>query len=127
MTGKMKWALLTVICLLGYTGMSFELIILRQLVNFVGSNTIITSVVISFVLLFLSLGYYIGSVISFSETPIRIRIVQMLDMLALWYLLACAYEVVGGSFYAMYSAGMQSSIAMVFVFSAVFLLRHLVL
>lgn len=121
MTAKMKWTLLAVICMLGFTSMSFELIILRQLINFVGSNTIITSVVMSFILLFLSLGYYLGSVISFAKTPIRIRIVQLLDTLALWYLLACTYETVGGSFYAMYNMGMRSSVHMVFMFSALFL------
>ncbi|MBO6281423.1 MAG: fused MFS/spermidine synthase [Alphaproteobacteria bacterium] len=121
MTTKMKWTLLTVICMLGFTSMSFELIILRQLINFVGSNTIITSIVISFILLFLSLGYYLGSVVSFAKIPIRIRIVQLLDTLALWYLLACTYETVGGSFYVMYNIGMRSSVYMVFMFSAIFL------
>ena len=121
MTTKMKWILLAITCLLGFTSMSFELIILRQLINFVGSNTIITSIVMSFILLFLSLGYYLGSVISFARTPIRIRVVHLLDALALWYLLVCAYETVGGSFYVMYGAGMRSSVHMVFVFSSVFL------
>ena len=50
MTTKMKWILLAITCLLGFTSMSFELIILRQLINFVGSNTIITSIVMSFIL-----------------------------------------------------------------------------
>ena len=113
MTTKMKWTLLAVTCLLGFTSMSFELIILRQLINFVGSNTVITSIVMSFILLFLSLGYYLGSVVSFAKTPIRIRIVHLLDILA--------YEIVGGSFYVMYSLGMRSSVYMVFVFSSVFL------
>ena len=36
MTNKLKLYLLSVIFLLGYTNMSFELIVLKQLVNFVG-------------------------------------------------------------------------------------------
>ena len=53
MTAGLKYTLLAVVFLLGYTSMSFELLVLRQLINFVGSNTLITSVVITFILLFL--------------------------------------------------------------------------
>ena len=66
MTAGLKYTLLAVVFLLGYTSMSFELLVLRQLINFVGSNTLITSVVITFILLFLSVGYYIGSVVRFA-------------------------------------------------------------
>lgn len=52
MTAGLKYTLLAVVFLLGYTSMSFELLVLRQLINFVGSNTLITSVVITFILLF---------------------------------------------------------------------------
>ena len=97
------------------------MIILKQLVNFVGSNTIITSVVMAFILLFLSLGYYIGSVISFAKTAVRIRVVQILDFLVLWYLMACTYEVIGGMFYLMYELGAHSPVVMIFIFSAFFL------
>lgn len=45
MTAGLKYTLLAVVFLLGYTSMSFELLVLRQLINFVGSNTLITSVV----------------------------------------------------------------------------------
>ena len=84
MTNKLKLYLLSVIFLLGYTNMSFELIVLKQLVNFVGSNTLITSIVISTILLFLSIGYYIGSVISFSKYAIRLIILRLTIFLAIW-------------------------------------------
>ena len=71
MTAGLKYTLLAVVFLLGYTSMSFELLVLRQLINFVGSNTLITSVVITFILLFLSVGYYIGSVVRFAGSSNR--------------------------------------------------------
>ena len=71
MTAKLKYTLLAVVFILGYTSLSFELIVLRQLINFVGSNTLITSIVITFILLFLSVGYYIGSVARLAGRPVR--------------------------------------------------------
>lgn len=78
MTVRLKYTLLAVVFLLGYTSMSFELLVLRQLINFVGSNTLITSVVITFILLFLSVGYYIGSVVHFSGCPLRLSVARRL-------------------------------------------------
>ena len=53
MTKKLKIVALFVVFILGYTNFSFELIILRQLVNFIGSNTLIISVIMSTILMFL--------------------------------------------------------------------------
>ena len=58
MTTKLKICLLASVLILGYTSLSFELIVLRQLVSFVGANTLVTSIVMAFVLLFLSLGCF---------------------------------------------------------------------
>lgn len=105
MTAGLKYTLLAVVFLLGYTSMSFELLVLRQLINFVGSNTLITSVVITFILLFLSVGYYIGSVVRFAGSsnrcgsrmryiPVR-RIMESLAMiLVVWYIIACSYYLI---------------------------------
>lgn len=121
MTSKLKIFLLSVIFLLGYTSMSFELIVLRQLVNFVGSNTMVTSIVISIILLFLSLGYYIGSVISFSKKSIRQIIQYIIIYLAIWYILSCSYYLLGGYFYLLYVMGVRSTLSFVMIFSLLFL------
>ena len=78
MTGRLKLALLSIVFILGYSSLSFELIVLRQLINFVGSNTLITSIVITFILLFMSIGYYLGSVIKFNSYNIRSLIKKMI-------------------------------------------------
>lgn len=132
MTAGLKYTLLAVVFLLGYTSMSFELLVLRQLINFVGSNTLITSVVITFILLFLSVGYYIGSVVRFAGSsnrcgsrmryiPVR-RIMESLAMiLVVWYIIACSYYLIEIYFYLLYAAGVRSTLGFVFAFSAVFL------
>ncbi len=122
MTTKLKYSLLSTIFILGYTSLSFELIMLRQMVNFVGSNTLITSIVIAFILLFLSVGYYIGSVISFAKYAVRGIIKKILLCLSAWYILACSYYVLEAFFYAIYFAGVSNVIVQVFVLSALFLI-----
>lgn len=149
MTVRLKYTLLAVVFLLGYTSMSFELLVLRQLINFVGSNTLITSVVITFILLFLSVGYYIGSVVHFSGCPLRLfrcpapvqglssgscsrmprvsgrsvrRIMESLAaVLVVWYIIACSYYLIEIYFYLLYASGVRSTLGFVFAFSAVFL------
>ena len=121
MTAKLKYALLAVVFLLGYTSLSFELIVLRQLINFVGSNTLITSVVMAFILLFLSVGYYIGSVIHFSKRPVRIIMINFAKILIVWYIIAGSYYLLEVYFYLMFLSGLHSSLGFVFAFSAVFL------
>ena len=121
MTNKLKLYLLSIIFLLGYTNMSFELIVLKQLVNFVGSNTMITSIVISTILLFLSIGYYVGSVINFSKYAIRQLILRLTVFLAIWYILACSYYLLGGYFYFSYLIGIRSTTLFVIMFSLLFL------
>ena len=90
----MKWTLLGIIFILGYTNLSYELIVLRQLVNFLGSNILITSIVMAFVLMFLSVGYYWGSVISFKKYPIRKINAKLLVSLSLWYAVSCQFDII---------------------------------
>lgn len=135
MTAGLKYTLLAVVFLLGYTSMSFELLVLRQLINFVGSNTLITSVVITFILLFLSVGYYIGSVVRFAGSsnrrgsrmryipgrPVRRIMESLAKILVVWYIIACSYYLIEIYFYLLYAAGVRSTLGFVFAFSAAFL------
>lgn len=98
-TNKLKLALLAEVFILGCTNLSYELIILRQLVNFMGSNTILTSIVITFILLFLSFGYYLGSIISVAKFSIRRICIRLMIALALWYALSSSYYIIGMFFY----------------------------
>ena len=116
MSKKLKYSLLLSIYILGYTSLSFELIILRQFVNFVGSNTLITSIIMAFILMFLSFGYYIGSVIRFSKYSIRKTILLIVAALSVWYILTCSFPVISAlfsiqNFFGIKSPSIQVTIA----------------
>ena len=120
-SAKLKYVLLSVIFLLGYTSLSFELIVLRQLINFVGSNTLITSIVITFILLFLSVGYYLGSTIKMAHRPVRLMMLKFLKILTIWYVISCSYFMIQVYFLLAYMCTIKSSLGFVSLFSAVFL------
>ena len=120
MTDRLKYSLLAVVFLLGYTSLAFELIVLRQLINFVGSNTLITSVVMAFILLFLSVGYYFGSVVKFARRPVRTIMLNFAKILIVWYIIAGSYYLMEIYFYMLYLLGLHSSLGFVFVYAAAF-------
>ncbi|MBO7066454.1 MAG: fused MFS/spermidine synthase [Alphaproteobacteria bacterium] len=115
-----KYILLAIIFILGYTNLSYELIILRQLISFLGSNVIITSVVMAFILLFLSVGYYLGSVISFTHRSIRKTNTKLLFGLAVWYMLFCHYSIIAGFFILTHN--MYAPLLKTFIFSGIWLI-----
>ena len=121
MRNSLKFSLLAVVFILGYTSLSFELIILRQLINFVGSNTLITSVIMAFILLFLSCGYYIGSTVSLAAYPLRLKSIKLIVLLSFWYVGACSYPMIGALFRALMDVGVESVLLQVFIVSAILL------
>jgi spermidine synthase len=54
------FTLFAIILLEGFVGISIEILTIRQLIPFVGSSVIVTSLIIGFFLLFLALGYRQG-------------------------------------------------------------------
>lgn len=118
---KLKYILLAVVFILGYTSLSFELIVLRQLINFVGSNMLITSIVITFILLFLSIGYYAGSVVRFGMRPIRRTMLNLIAAMTAWYIIACSHYLIEIYFAMSYKLGLRSILGFVTLFSALFL------
>ncbi len=121
MSSKLKFHLLAIVCLLGFSSLSFELIILRQLINFVGSNALITSIIMTVILLFLSTGYYIGSVISTKKNPIR-RYMQICFIVMMFlYLIACPFYLMETYFYLFYQAGVRQTLLLVSFFAILFL------
>lgn len=120
-TSKLKTALLIIIFLLGYTSLSFELLVLRQLINFVGSNTLITSIVITFILLFMSVGYYWGSKISIARYPVRKIMNCMVVFVGFWGVISCSYYLEEMYFGIMHALGITKTLDYVFIFSTLFL------
>ena len=121
MTNCLKFSLLSIVFLLGYSSLSFELIVLRQLINFVGSNTLITSIVITFILLFMSIGYYLGSVIKFNNYNIRSLMLKMIIVLNMFFILASSYYIMEGFFSVTYFFNIHDFLLPVSIYCILFI------
>lgn len=62
--------ILAILLIEGFITISVEIISIRQLLPFVGSSVVVTSLIIGFFLLFLAIGYYIGG--QRTKTPLEI-------------------------------------------------------
>lgn len=121
MSLKFKSVLLFLIFTVGYAGLSLELVVLRQLSNFVGSGTLPTSIVIGIVLAFMSVGYYRGSVMRFADVSVRKSITLDLFLIAVMVLLSGSLVFVTFYFQGMAALGVNSHIAQTFLYSLVLL------
>ncbi len=121
MSVQLKVMLLSVIFIMGYANLSYELIVLRQLINFIGSNTLITSIIMASIMFFLSVGYYWGSVVRFKGRKIRRSILKSIWLLAVWYMVSSSYIVMTLFFYGLNHITHSPLIA-TFIFSGLFLI-----
>ena len=73
MTNRIKHILLAAIFIGGFSSMSLELIVMRQLSGFVGSTAVTASIIIGCFMAFMALGYYHGFyyhvIYNFSREP----------------------------------------------------------
>ena len=121
MTNRIKLALLSIVFILGYASLSFELIVLRQLINFVGSNTLITSIVITVILMFMSIGYYLGSTIKLKTHPLRKLIKKMVIIMCTIFILSSSYYLMEAYFIIMYFMGIKGFLIPVSIYCLVFI------
>ena len=105
----------------GYSSLSLELIVLRQLSSFVGSTTITVSIVMGSFLAFMSWGYYKGSVESVSRFSLRNQAANDFLIIALLVVLASSYILIDVYFMAFNKAGITSNIIQTALYSLVFL------
>jgi predicted membrane-bound spermidine synthase len=115
---KEGFVALFLIFLTGYLGLALELMVLRQVANFVGSTAAVSSIVIGIYLAAMTGGYFAGT-----KKPRReiggIAGVNFLIIAAL-ILLAASYPLISAYFGAMAAAGISSHIIQTFVYSLVF-------
>ena len=121
MTNRLKCALLAIVFILGYSSLSFELIVLRQLINFVGSNTLITSIVITFILMFMSIGYYIGSVMKLNKNKLRCLIQRMIISLNIIFIFASSYYIMEAYFIILDFIGLKGFLVPVSLYCLLFI------
>ena len=105
----------------GYSSLSLELIVLRQLSSFVGTTTITVSIVMGSFLAFMSWGYYKGSVESVVWSSLRRQAANDFLLIALLVVLASSYILIDIYFIAFNEAGITSNIIQTALYSLLFL------
>ena len=101
----------------GYSSLSLELIVLRQLSSFVGSTTITVSIVMGSFLAFMSWGYYKGSVESVSRFSLRNQAANDFLIIAMLVVLASSYILIDVYFMAFNEVGITSNIIQTALYS----------
>jgi len=130
-----KHTALILIFIGGYVGLATQLLVLRQVANFVGSTAIITSIIIGVYLAAMTAGYFFGGRPP-KNVECRIKNVELSGyignniakivrrnflIISGLVFLAASYSIVRSIFYLMIIAGIYSPIAQTFIFSALFL------
>ena len=84
MDRRLKTVLLLAIFIGGFSSLSLELIVIRQLSSFVGATAVTASIIIGIIMAFMSWGYYAGSVFPLAKKAVRRTVVNAFYVLALW-------------------------------------------
>lgn len=120
MSNKIRFVLFFIIFLVGFSGLGLELLAMRQLSSFVGSTSVVSSIIIGVYLVFMSFGYYHGAVLK-TKNYTRHKIAVDFLLIALMTLLSGSYFLIYFYFVVMNGLGIHNSIAQTFLYSLVFL------
>ena len=121
MSVKVKNILFAVIFIGGFSSLSLELVVMRQLSGFVGSTAVTASIIIGILLAFMSVGYYRGSVAPISKNRIRQNLSQDFIIIALMSVLASSYILIDIYFMAMNQLHIRSNVVQTFIYSLLML------
>lgn len=113
--------LLLAIFIGGYSSLSLELIVLRQLSSFVGTTTITVSVVMGSFLAFMSWGYYKGAAENVSRRSLRRQAALGFLIIAGLIVLASSYILMDVYFMFFAAAGIRSNVVQTSLYSLAFL------
>ena len=91
MKPNIKLVLYIVVVLEGYIILSTELLVIRQLIPFVGNGIEIVSIIISSVLIPLSIGYYVGGNFQHKKYSIRNKLIANISLSSIFILLSGSY------------------------------------
>lgn len=116
---KLKYWLLVIIFLEGYSVLSVEILAIRQLIPFVGNGLESLSIIISAVLIPLSFGYYFGG--NYNGL-IRKKLTRNLLQAGFLLILCLSYNVFELYFFIFNNLGINNHILQTFTFSIIFLI-----
>ncbi len=120
-TLKTVFLLLYAIFIGGFSSLALELIVLRQLSNFVGTTTITVSIVMGTFLAFMSLGYYTGSIVKINHRSLRKQAIRGFFIIAILTILSTSYILMDIYFQIFRILGLKSNVTQTFFYSLIFL------
>lgn len=116
MNRRLKTVLLLAIFIGGFSSLSLELIVIRQLSSFVGATAVTASIIIGIIMAFMSWGYYAGSVFPLAEKAVRRTVVNAFYALALWVVLAASYVLIYLYFSLLDLLGIENNVLKTFIY-----------
>ncbi len=105
----------------GFSSLALELIVLRQLSNFVGTTTITVSIVMGIFLAFLSLGYYKGSTTKIIHSGLRKQAISGFFIIAILTIFSTSFILMDIYFQLFQLMRITSNVTQTFLYSLVFL------
>lgn len=122
-----RWLLFLIIFIEGYAVLAVELLSIRQLIPYVGSDTVVISIVISAVLLPLAFGYYCGGQfrarapsLAFPQT-VRARLQRNLLVALMWLTFGLAMVVMNDFFTLLSSMKVTHKVVQTALYALMFL------
>ncbi len=121
MNKKITFFLFLVILISGYVSLALELLAMRQVVPYLGNDTIIASIIIGVVLIFLSIGYYTSGKIDLKKISIRQKILRNFTISVIFIFASTSYIFLEYYFKAFEYVGITNRIAQAFAFALLLL------
>ena len=121
MNKKISLFLFIVILISGYVSLALELLAMRQVIPYLGNDTIIASIIIGVVLIFLSIGYYASGKLDIKKTSIRERILRNFVISTAFIFVGTSYVFLQYYFRLFEYIGLTNRIGQAFAFSLLLL------
>ncbi|MDD2840497.1 MAG: fused MFS/spermidine synthase [Rickettsiales bacterium] len=121
MNKKISFLLFVVVLISGYVSLALELLAMRQIIPYLGNDTIIASIIIGIVLIFLSIGYYASGKMNIRKDSIRQIILKNFVISTIFIFAGTSYIFLPYYFKTFEYIGLTNRIAQAFAFSLLLL------
>lgn len=121
MNKKISLLLFIIVLISGYVGLALELLAMRQVVPYLGNDTIIASIIIGIILIFLSIGYYASGKINVKKIGIRQKIIKNFVISTIFIFFGTSYVFLPYYFKVFEYIGITNRILQTFSFSLLLL------
>lgn len=121
MNKKISLLLFIVVLISGYVSLALELLAMRQVIPYLGNDTIIASIIIGIILIFLSIGYYASGKITIKQSSIRQKILRNFVISTIFIFIGTSYVFLPYYFKGFEYMGITNRVLQAFSFSLLLL------